>query len=139
MSRIKNRISDIENYKKTYDALMERKNLVLVPYSYDKKMIPVIYIWIEDICNKDNKIGSGKYSPKDYFILIVALLYSPRVFAGFTIERGIRRIIASTLNLSSTHITNSLKSVCNWYKVYADFRISVEYIYEKIINRINDE
>lgn len=138
MNSVKSRISDIENYKKSHDTLIERQRYVLNPIICDESKIPVIYKWIEDICNADDNIDLKSYSTRDYFIFIIVLLYSPRVFAGKVIERGKRDIIAQTLHLSPSHITNSLRNVCSWYKLYKDFQSSTEYIYGIIINRLNN-
>ena len=130
------RINDLENYQIQLEKLREIEKVVLKSELKDMDTIYTVYDWIVELCEKRDEIDNFKYSEKHYFLIIAALLYSPRIFAGQFLERGKRDIIAEVLGLSPSHISNSLKSVCSWYKFYRDFQSSLDYLYAEILFRI---
>jgi len=130
------RIKDLENYQIKQDELRELEKVVLKSELKDMDTIYTVYGWIVELCDSRNDIDNFKYSEKHYFLIIAALLYSPRIFAGQFLERGKRDVIAEVLGLSPSHISNSLKSVCSWYKFYRDFQSSLDYLYAEILFRI---
>ena len=131
------RISDVENYQLQLEKLREIEKVVLKSELKDTDTIYTVYDWIVELCQKRDEIDNLRYSEKQYFLIIAALLYSPRIFAGQFLERGKRDIIAEVLGLSPSHISNSLKSVCSWYKFYRDFQSSLDYLYSEILDRID--
>lgn len=131
------RINDIEAYQTQLGKLREIEKVVLKSELKDMQTIYTVYQWIVELCEKRDEINNFKYSDKHYFLIIAALLYSPRIFAGQFLERGKRDIIAEVLGLSPSHISNSLKSVCSWYKFYQDFQSSLDYLYAEILFRIH--
>ncbi|WP_165021535.1 hypothetical protein [Dysgonomonas sp. ZJ279] len=142
MERIKNegilrkRIEDIEDYQKQSEKLQKIEIVVLKPELEDLQTISTIYDWVKELCHKKDEINNSRYAEKYYFLMVAALLYSPRIFAGYFFERGKRDAIAEVLQLSPSHISNSLKSVCSWYKFYRDFQVSLDYLYSEILLRI---
>ena len=133
---LQGRIEDIINYQKQYEKLKEIEKVVLRSDLRDIDTIYTVYDWVEELCSNRSEIESFKYGTKHYFLIIAALLYSPRIFAGQFLERGKRDVLAEVLRLSPSHISNSLKSVCSWYKFYKDFQVSLDYLYNEILNRI---
>lgn len=133
---LQGRIEDIINYQKQYEQLKEIEKIVLKSDLRDIDTIYTVYDWVEELCTNRSEIESFKYDTKHYFLIIAALLYSPRIFAGQFLERGKRDVLAEVLRLSPSHISNSLKSVCSWYKFYKDFQVSLDYLYNEILNRI---
>lgn len=133
---LQGRIEDIINYQKQYEKLKEIEKVVLKSDLRDIDTIYTVYGWVEELCSNRPEIESFKYGTKHYFLIIAALLYSPRIFAGQFLERGKRDILAEVLRLSPSHISNSLKSVCSWYKFYKDFQVSLDYLYNEIKYRI---
>lgn len=130
------RINDLESYQIQLDKLREIEKVVLKSELNDMDSIYKIHDWILELCNSRDEINNFRYTEKHYFLIIAALLYSPRIFAGQFLERGKRDIIAEVLGLSPSHISNSLKSVCSWYKFYKDFQSSLDYLYAEILFRI---
>lgn len=130
------RINDLESYQIQLDKLREIEKVVLKSELNDMDSIYKIHDWIVELCNSRDEIDNFRYTEKHYFLIIAALLYSPRIFAGQFLERGKRDIIAEVLGLSPSHISNSLKSVCSWYKFYKDFQSSLDYLYAEILFRI---
>lgn len=130
------RINDLENYQIQQEKLREIEKVVLRSELKDMETIYTVYDWIVELCEKRDEVNNLRYSEKHYFLIIAALLYSPRIFAGQFLERGKRDIIAEVLGLSPSHISNSLKSVCSWYKFYRDFQSSLDYLYAEILFRI---
>lgn len=130
------RINDLESYQIQLDKLREIEKVVLKSELNDMDSIYKIHVWIVELCNSRDEINNFRYTEKHYFLIIAALLYSPRIFAGQFLERGKRDIIAEVLGLSPSHISNSLKSVCSWYKFYKDFQSSLDYLYAEILFRI---
>ena len=130
------RINDLENYQNQLEKLREIEKVVLKSELKDIDTIYKVYDWVTQLCNEREEINNFRYDTKHYFLIIAALLYSPRIFAGQFLERGKRDVIADVLNLSPSHISNSLKSVCSWYKFYKDFQASLDYLYNEILNRI---
>ena len=133
---LQKRITDLENYQIQLDKLREVEKIVLKSDLKDIDTIYKVYDWVTQLCNEREEINNSRYDTKHYFLIIAALLYSPRIFAGQFLERGKRDIIAEVLGLSPSHISNSLKSVCSWYKFYRDFQSSLDYLYAEIIFRI---
>ena len=130
------RINDLESYQIQLDKLREIEKVVLKSELNDMDGIYKVHDWIVELCNSRDEINNFRYTEKHYFLIIAALLYSPRIFAGQFLERGKRDIIAEVLGLSPSHISNSLKSVCSWYKFYKDFQSSLDYLYAEILFRI---
>lgn len=130
------RINDLENYQIQLDKLREIEKVVLKSELNDMDSIYKVHDWIVELCNSRDEINNFRYNEKHYFLIIAALLYSPRIFAGQFLERGKRDVIAEVLGLSPSHISNSLKSVCSWYKFYRDFQSSLDYLYAEILFRI---
>ena len=130
------RINDLENYQNQLEKLREIEKVVLKSELKDIDTIYKVYDWVTQLCNEREEINNFRYDTKHYFLIIAALLYSPRIFAGQFLERGKRDIIAEVLGLSPSHISNSLKSVCSWYKFYRDFQSSLDYLYAEILFRI---
>lgn len=130
------RINDLESYQIQLDKLRETEKVVLKSELNDMDGIYKVHDWIVELCNSRDEINNFRYTEKHYFLIIAALLYSPRIFAGQFLERGKRDIIAEVLGLSPSHISNSLKSVCSWYKFYKDFQSSLDYLYAEILFRI---
>ena len=133
---LQKRITDLENYQIQLDKLREVEKIVLKSDLKDIDTIYKVYDWVTQLCNEREEINNFRYDTKHYFLIIAALLYSPRIFAGQFLERGKRDVIAEVLNLSPSHISNSLRSVCSWYKFYKDFQSSLDYLYNEILNRI---
>lgn len=133
---LQKRITDLENYQIQLDKLREVEKIVLKSELKDIDTIYKVYDWVTQLCNEREEINNFRYDTKHYFLIIAALLYSPRIFAGQFLERGKRDVIADVLNLSPSHISNSLRSVCSWYKFYRDFQSSLDYLYSEILNRI---
>lgn len=133
---LRTRIEDIINYQKQVEEIKEIERVLLKADLGDIDTIYTIYDWVEELCTNRDEIESFKYDTKHYFLIIAALLYSPRIFAGQFLERGKRDMLAEVLDLSPSHISNSLKSVCSWYKFYKDFQVSLDYLYNEILNRI---
>lgn len=133
---LQSRIEDIINYQRQYEKLKEIEKVVLKSDLRDIDTIYTVYDWVEELCTNRSEIESFKYDTKHYFLIIAALLYSPRIFAGQFLERGKRDVLAEVLRLSPSHISNSLKSVCSWHKFYKDFQVSLDYLYNEILNRI---
>ena len=134
---LQKRITDLENYQIQLDKLREVEKIVLKSELKDIDTIYKVHDWVIDLCNNRDEINNFRYSEKHYFLIIAALLYSPRIFAGQFLERGKRDVIADVLNLSPSHISNSLRSVCSWYKYYRDFQSSLDYLYSEILSRID--
>ena len=133
---LQKRITDLENYQIQLDKLREVEKIVLKSDLKDIDTIYKVYDWVTQLCNEREEINNFRYDTKHYFLIIAALLYSPRIFAGQFLERGKRDIIAEVLGLSPSHISNTLKSVCSWYKFYRDFQYSLDYLYAEILFRI---
>lgn len=134
---LQKRITDLENYQIQLDKLREVEKIVLKSDLKDIDTIYKVYDWVTQLCNEREEINNFRYDTKHYFLIIAALLYSPRIFAGQFLERGKRDVIADVLNLSPSHISNSLRSVYSWYKFYKDFQSSLDYLYSEILHRID--
>lgn len=130
------KLEDLENYKKELDKLKATERDVLKPTLEDLSLIPIIYSWVLELCATREEIKTKHHNNFHYFLLVIGLLYSPGVFIGIAAKRGLRNKIAETVSLKPSTISNSLRSVCNWYKYYKDLRISLDYLYSEILLRI---
>ncbi|SHG32878.1 hypothetical protein [Dysgonomonas macrotermitis] len=133
---LRKRIDDIEEYQKQLDKLREIEKVVLKSELKDISTIYTIYDWTFELCKNRDDINTLQYNEKHYFLIVAALLYSPRIFAGQFLERGKRDSIAEVLQISPSHVSNSLRSVCSWYRFYRDFQVSLDYLYSEILFRI---
>lgn len=138
MGLLTRRIQSIADYQVQYDKLKEIGKIVLKPELKDTSKISTVHKWVIELC-KESEVDSIRYNERHYFLIVSALLFSPRIFAGKTLLRGVRTAIAKEVNTSNCHISNSIKNVYNWLGIYADFRNSLDYIYEQIQNRIREE
>lgn len=130
------RIENIEKFAEKLEEIKEIEKVLLKSDLKDITTISIIYDWVEELCVNRSDIESFKYDTKHYFLLISALIYSPRIFARKSLERGKRNAIANVLRISPPHVSNSLKNVCYWYRIYGDFKKSFKYLYNEILNRI---
>lgn len=128
-------LDGICKYRDIAKLLADIERNALAPKLKDQKHIPQIYEWVKELSNSES-VDTLNYDPKHYFLVIVAMIYSPRIFAGFFLYRGKRLIVAETLGLSPSHISNSLRMVCEWLKYYRGFRSAINYLYSEILFRI---
>lgn len=137
--RINNLLQGAKEYNRIKKQLADVENKYLTPKITQCPDSGIKRIWmlVNMICFNNPDINTITYSPKHYFLCVVAMIYSPRILAGSFLERGQRNIIAHTLKLSPSHISNSITKVCNWLEYYRDFRDGVDYLYTEIINRID--
>lgn len=133
---LRKRIDDIEEYQKQLDKLREIEKVVLKSELNDISTIYTVFDWVSELCKSREAINTLQYSQKHYFLIVAALLYSPRIFAGQFLERGKRDSIAEALQISPSHVSNSLRTVCSWYRFYRDFQVSLDYLYSEILFRI---
>ena len=88
------RINDLENYQILLEKLREIEKVVLKSELKDMDTIYTVYEWIIELCEKRDEIDTFRYCTKHYFLIVAALLYSPRIFAGQFLERGKRDALA---------------------------------------------
>lgn len=132
---VKKWIEEIEAHKREFEKLKQREELLLAPMLCDTAHMTPIREWVEALCGDEENV-TNQYLPVHYFLVIVVLLYSPRVLMGDFMYRGSRTAIAKELNLSPSHISNSIRTVCEWYKIYTPFQNSVDYLYNEVVARM---
>lgn len=137
MVSCREQIINIEKLQKKKDELKQIESVLHKPILTDKTLIPLVEELVNEICEHE-EVDTVRYSPKHYFLIIIALLYSPRVFGGEFMHRGYRDEIAESLGLSSSHISNSIRTVCAWSRYYEGFQKSLDYLYNEVLKQLEE-
>lgn len=136
MEKLHKWINEIDNFQHCCEILKQKEENVLSPVLTDRGKIHLILDWILDICQDNPHVVLQPFRPTDYYLLICSLLYSPKVFAGEFMERGLRQQFARQLGVSNSHISNSIRKIREWYRYYIDFKQSADYLFIEITERI---
>lgn len=133
MENIFERIDEAQRIIKQRSVLKSQQEMLITPVINDSKLIPVILEQVTYIYNNSSEITVRKYPIRDYFALVVMLLYCPKVFTGEMMNRGLRDVIAQALGITPAHVSNQIKRAWEWCRFYKDFRKGVWTIYNDII------
>ena len=136
MESLKERAQVLKQTADEVKKWQEVKQNLFIPEQSDTTLIPVIFEWVEEICQTNQSIDTFKYDPKHYFLLCVMFLYAPRTMVGENMNDGIRDVVAEVLKISSSHVSNSCATVREWFFIYRDLEQSLTYLYCEIKERL---
>lgn len=133
--RIK-QIDELKDIKREMDRLSSRMNKIAKPILTDLSYIPTfhkIYIGIVDGDDRDIETRS-------IFFLIMAYLYTPKVFAGFRCNRFYRKRLSTLFSfISPCTISSNTSTAVFQYIHYPWFRDLVDDIYDKMLLKIKEK
>lgn len=138
MENIFERIDEAQRIINQQRMLKSRQQMLIAPLLMDLERIPAILERVTCIYNNSAEIPVGKYPMRDYFMLVVMLLYSPKVFTGEFLNRGLRDVIAQSLGVTPAHVSNQVRRVWEWCRYYKDFRKGVWTMYDKIATEFQE-
>lgn len=120
------------------DTAITAYNNVSLSVLHDISNIPKIYEWFccisSELCDFPPE-GSNQFRQR--FIAIIILLYCPGALFGDKMASGVRAGLSSVLKVKApTIISDNVKNVMLYYKVYLDFKYHVDYLYADILARI---
>ncbi len=133
------KIENIKNNKLQIDNLIAMQKAELKPVLTDVSLAIIVYKWLLDITTSDKQNLKGYYSTKEYFILIIMALYSPSVYINNITprEKNINKTIADIIKVNRTSVSTTKNRLKGLYEVDRTFRNNLDYIYSKIIEKIN--
>lgn len=131
-------IMELKAIREQKSRLSEREQELSSPALCDTSLIPQIYSWFKEIlsdtgCPPNIEIVTQRKK----FLFIVLFLFAPSVLAGGRLPNGIRAEIAGVFpDVSPCVISNNIADVSFIYQQYKDFRQDIEYLYNKILERL---
>lgn len=96
---------------------------ILKPELTDLRRIPSLYSQYHEIASEITDFyekDSTEY--RQVFLYCILMLYCPRAFAEQFLIRGLRRELAILFSLSPSNISNMIKDISFYYKMYTKFR-----------------
>ena len=131
---ITNNILELRKIKECRDALKEREIELVEPTLGDTSLLQAIHTIIKQEYSKNKRLH--RYDEKEYFIAIIIFLYSPKSYMGDKVRVGIRDGIAKVLDTSPARVSNIFRIVREWIIIYTEFRRGVEYLYSKVLDKL---
>ena len=123
-----NSLKEVANFKA---LVRKRETAITEPKLKDYSLLRDILSIVKDECLN---LNIQDYKP--YYVAIVAYLYSPRVYMGEAFNYGVRPELAKTLGITGQGITYYMVNVRNWITIYKSFSDNVEYLCNKVIERL---
>lgn len=127
--RIK-QLDELRDLKKEMDSLSSKMNRIAKPLLTDLSHIPTLHkVFMEVVDGDDRDIET-----RSIFFLIMAYLYTPKVFAGFRCNRFYRKRLATLFSFISPCTISSNTSIAVFqYIHYSWFRERVDGIYNEML------
>lgn len=131
-------IVELKAIREQKSRLSEREQELSAPMLTDFALIPEIYSWFKEILSQsDCPPNFESVTQRKKFLFIVLFLFAPSVLAGGRLPNGIRAEIAGVFpDVSPCVISNNIADVSFIYQQYKDFRQDIEYLYNKILERL---
>lgn len=126
-------IVELRSIRDQKSKLSERETELSLPLLTDISLIPEIYLWFNEFApvSKDAVLQRKK------FLFIILFLFAPSVLAGGRLPNGIRAEISKVFpGVSPCVISNNITDVSFIYQQYKDFRQDIEYLYNRILERL---
>jgi len=116
------------------DIEQQEKELIVLT---DIQQVSKIKSWFDEIICSHSFPKPGTVQYRQLFIFIIFLLYSPKSLFRYKMPRGLRREIATSLNVRNGQIiSDNSANVRFLYTTYADFRDQADYLYSEILFRL---
>ena len=118
--------------------LSERESELASPILSDTSMISEVYsMFCKVLSERDCPPKTDNVYQRKKFLFIALFLFAPSVLAGGRLPNGIRVELARIFpDVSPCVISNNIADVLFIYHNYKDFRQDIEYLYTKIMNRL---
>ena len=131
-------IMELKSIREQKSRLSEREQELSLPILTDFSLIPEIYSWFREILTgMDCPPNPESVTQRKKFLFIILFLFAPSVLAGGRLSNGVRAALSEVFNdLSPCVISNNLSDVVFIYQQYKDFRQDIEYLYNKILERL---
>ena len=134
-------IAELKFIREQKKRLTERENELTSPVLKDLTLIPMLYDWFKDILVEMScPVNVESVTQRKKFLFIVLFLFSPSVLAGGRLPNGIRTELSNLFNdVSPCVISNNISDIAFIYQQYKDFRKDIEYLYCRIVERLETE
>lgn len=131
-------IMELKAIREQKSRLSEREQELSSPILADYSLIPEIYVWFKEIlAERPCPPNPENVTQRKKFLFIVLFLFAPSVLAGGRIPNGIRAEISHVFpDVSPCVISNNIADVSFIYQNYKDFRLDVECLYNKILDKL---
>nr|WP_296261685.1 hypothetical protein [uncultured Phocaeicola sp.] len=118
--------------------LSERESELSSPILSDTSMISEVYsMFCKVLSERDCPPRTDNVYQRKKFLFIALFLFAPSVLAGGRLPNGIRAELARIFpDVSPCVISNNITDVLFIYQNYKDFRQDIEYLYNKILERL---
>lgn len=131
-------IVELKSIREQKSRLSEREQELSSPVLTDFNLIPEVYSWFKEILSDTGcSPNIESVTQRKKFLFIVLFLFAPSVLAGGRLPNGIRAEIAGVFpDVSPCVISNNIADVSFIYQRYKDFRQDIEYLYNRILERL---
>ena len=131
-------IVELKSIREQKSRLSEREQELSSPVLTDFNLIPEVYSWFKEILSDTGcSPNIESVTQRKKFLFIVLFLFAPSVLAGGRLPNGIRAEIAGVFpDVSPCVISNNITDVSFIYQQYKDFRQDIEYLYNRILERL---
>ncbi|WP_353122667.1 hypothetical protein [Dysgonomonas capnocytophagoides] len=133
-------LKDMEELASLRLGLEKLESKVLKPELTDLNHIPLLFEWYKEVAEEIKDFPKQTETEyKQRFMYCILMLYSPRFFAGQTIERGVRDELAKLFKLSAVHVSNLCRDIAFFYRMYFTFQRDSDIVLGKISERIEQQ
>ena len=131
-------IVELKSIREQKSRLSEREQELSSPVLTDFNLITEVYSWFKEILSDTGcSPNIESVTQRKKFLFIILFLFAPSVLAGGRLPNGIRAEIARVFpDVSPCVISNNIADVSFIYQQYKDFRQDIEYLYNKILERL---
>ena len=128
------KINELKKIREYNDLVKKRCDIITVPEIENMELLGCIHQIVKTECSTLKELSTYDY--RHYFVAIVIFLYSPKSYMGDKIRVGIRDGIAKVLDTSPARVSNIFRIVRDWVIIYTEFRRGVEYLYGKVLDKL---
>lgn len=127
-------LDELRDIKREMDVLSAKMNRIAKPLLTDLSYIPVLHkVFMEVVDGDDRDIET-----RSIFFLIMAYLYTPKVFAGFRCNRFYRKRLATLFSfISPCTISSNTSTAVFQYIHYSWFRERVDGIFNEMLKTLS--
>lgn len=129
-------LDELKEIKKEMDMLSAKMNKIAKPILTDLSYIPFLHKTFMEVVDGDDR----DIETRSIFFLIMAYLYTPKVFAGFRCNRFYRKRLSTLFSfISPCTISSNTSTAVFQYIHYSCFRDQVDDIYNKMLLKIKEK
>jgi len=126
------KIGKIENLLKEQSRIDKELRKLSGEMDYDKSRLNDIF---SDAMEIGKKSGWSVMQTRQYYLFVVLFIYDPHALVKKLRRNGLREIVSDIMGLTSNNVSHITKCLLFHFRLYADFRESVNNFYDFVIGK----